>query len=146
MTDFAELLSTKVDTIKKPQPWPVGNYRWTIGKHDLGELGENDTPYVEFEFSCSGLGDGVTKKDLDNAGIDTAKKKIKAKFWLTDDAKYRLKDFLELCGVKTGNRTLGQCIPETVGRVVMGYVIQNPSKRPGEDTIFSNIDKFSAAV
>ena len=56
-------------------------------------------------------------------------KTLRQTFFLTEDALYRLKDFLtESCGIEANGRTLGEMIPDVVNRQFLATVKHRPSQ------------------
>lgn len=144
--DFKEVLNRKLDTVERPKPLPAGMYRLVVAKFEFGESKEKKTPFCKLLFNIMGPGDDVDPASL--VGIDYAKRQMKQDFYLTEDALWRFKDFMEKSlGIVIGQRTFGEIIQhELVGKQVMGAIVQEPSQRPGDDSIYNNIQSFAAAA
>lgn len=136
MVDFSTLLSQNLDSVTKPKALPAGTYNGTVLSHSFALSSKKQTPYVQFNFSVQSAGEDVDPSDLE--GVDVGKKALRTSFYLTDDALFRLKDFLASCGIDTSGRTLNETIPETVGASVLLFVKQRTSEN-GED-IFNDVD------
>lgn len=124
--DFRTLLSKSTDTIERPKPLPQGTYYGTISRHEFGESSNKRTPYVRFHLQLTGPSDDIDPDMME--GIDCTKKTLRRDFYLTEDALYRLKDFMESLGIETAGRSLGEVIPETTGMPVMISVTQRNSQ------------------
>jgi len=138
MADFKSLLSKPMDEIERPKPLPAGTYVGRIVKYDFAESQEKKTPYLRYTVQPEEVGDDVSPEDL--AGVDMTKKQLRKDFYLTNDAMYRLKEFLESCGIDVTGRSLGEAIPESRNaRVLMG-VVQRPSQDGTE--VYNEIRDF----
>jgi hypothetical protein len=68
----------------------------------------------------------------------------RATFYLTDNSLWRLKSFLESCGLDVDEaESLRQCIEDTPNCQVVGYV-KHESSTDGE-SVFARVDKFASA-
>ena len=138
MVDFAALLNKPTESAVKPPPLPAGDYLWGVTKYTFGESDKKKTPYVEFNLQCLQASPEIDPVGLQ--GIDLTKRTRDLTFYLTDDALWRLRDFLEKSLVINGQgRTFMACLPEAVGKQFIGTVDQQPSQRPGDDSIYNNI-------
>lgn len=141
-TNFADILANKVEETERPKPLPVGPYNMVVKKFELGESRDKKTPYVRFLLGIVSPRDGVDGDQLAQVG-DYSQKELRRDFYLTSTALFMLRDFLEKAlKLDIGQRTFGQCLPETQGRQVVGNVKQVPSSRPGDDSIFNEIESF----
>ena len=115
--NFKDLLSTKLDDVKAPSALPEGTYHGTISSFEYGDNNKNKTPYVRFALKFHSTSDDVDPKDL--ADIDLASRKLSTDFYLTPDARWRLKEFLVSLGLKTDGGSFDELIPEAVGQSVI---------------------------
>lgn len=138
--DFNTLLSTPTDNIEKPKPLPNGTYRGVIfGAPAFREAGANQTPQVEFTVRPTGS-DDVDPAEL--AGINLSEKVLRASFWLSKDAQYRLVDFAKSCGIGVSGRTLSEVISDLcMGTNVIMDVGSVASKRDPE-TYFNTVNNI----
>lgn len=123
--DFRALLSQPVDSFEKPKPFPTGLYQAVISGHEFGESRTQKTPYCRFHFRPISPSDDVDPIQFEEAGgVDRLlKARLRKDFWLTDDALYRLSEFLEgPCKINTSGRSFAETIPETTELSVMIYV------------------------
>lgn len=95
--DFRAILSNKVGAIEKPKPLPVGNYAAVVDSWEPQEVGKNKTPAIRVNFRLTAPGENVDMDELEQVGGLPAvlKRKVNAAYWLTEDAMYRLREFME---------------------------------------------------
>ena len=145
MVDFAKLLEVQIDDIKRPKPIPAGNYDGTIVKYEfLESRGEKKTPYVEFSIRLESAGEGVDESELVDVELST--KILRHPFYLTTDAMFRLRDFIETFGESTAGRSVGEMIPDLLNRSVSVEVTQSLNKKDPLAPPYSNISKIAGNV
>ena len=139
--NFKDLLDKKVEDTERPKPVPVGTYRLQIQGHEFGRSSQKKTPYVRFSFKIVQPGEDAEMSDLE--GINWGKKTLRDDFYLTEDAMYRLRDFLEKNLQLNGTgRSFDELLPETKNMELEAYISQNPSQKEGDDSIYNNIDRY----
>lgn len=124
--DFKQLLSKPLDDVKKPPPLPAGTYFGAITKWEFGESPEKKTPYVRFFFLLQSPGPDIDVNEL--TGVDLAKRSPRKDFYITPDAEWRLKEFIESAGASTAGRSFASAIPDLQNRPVIIEVTQRSSK------------------
>lgn len=129
--DFKSLLSKNMDEVKRPVPLPPGTYRGVVAKFEFKESQEKKTPFVRFMIQITAPGDDVAG-DPNLAKIDLSKKQLRKDFYLTPDAEYRLKEFIDSCGIATKGQSFGVSIPNTQNAPVLIEVTQRPGQEDGE--------------
>ena len=129
MASFADALNRKADDVEKPKPLPVGTYLCTVaGPAEMKEIGQNSTPAAIFQFKVISPEGDVDMEALSNAG-GAQGKTLRQTFFLTEDALYRLKDFLvDVCGIEPNGRSLGEMLPDAVNRMFKATVKHRPSQ------------------
>lgn len=130
MVDFTKLLSRPAGEAKKPPILPAGDYPGIIKAWKTGESRQNRTPFVSFT-----LGLMAFPADLDEAdtqGIDLEKRQLSRDFYITEDALYRLDEFIHSCGVETTGRAYEEVLPELIGAAVLVEVSQYINQRTNE--------------
>lgn len=130
MVDFSKLLSKPIDDVSKPKPLPRGTYTGQVSGFEYAESKEKKTPFVRYTLKVHAPGEDVDTDDLE--GITVAGKTLRKDFYLTDDSQWRVKEFLESCGIATSGRSLGETIPDAVNVQVMIEVTQRPGQDPSE--------------
>jgi len=95
--DFRSILSNKVGAIEKPKPLPMGTYAAVFDSWEAQEIGQKKTPGIKVTFKLTAPGDDVDMDELEQVGGLPAvmKRKVNTTYWLTDDAMYRLREFME---------------------------------------------------
>ena len=137
--NFSSLLNRPAGDIKKPPVLPAGTYNGIIERTEFGESTKKKTPFLRYWVKVQTPGEDVDPEEL--SGIDLGKKgALKSDFYITDDALWRLKSFIESCGVNLTGRTLEEGIPDTLGCQVIISVKHNPSQRG--DEIYAEIDSM----
>jgi len=130
--DFRQLLSKPLDDVKRPPPLPGGTYKGRVKGFELGESTQKKTPFVRFNLSVESPGEDVPAESL--VDIDLTKKSLRRDYFLTEDAYYRVKEFLESLGINTSGRTLDETLPETQNAEVLMTVVlslnRNDPKAP----------------
>ena len=95
MPNYMDLLNTPVDEVKKPELCPSGTYRGQLGKVVLGESREKKTPMVTFPVKLISPTDDVDA-ELAAERMDRIQKFTgKKDFFITEDARWRLAEFLK---------------------------------------------------
>jgi len=132
--DFAKLLSKPLDDVKKPPAWPAGTYLGTITKSEFGDQNQNNTPYARFTVKVTAAGPGLEEHELE--GIDLTKgREFRKDYYLTDDADWRLKDFISSLGIPTEGRTFAETVPECTNAAVMLEIVQQNSKKNAAELV-----------
>jgi hypothetical protein len=140
MTDvssFEDILKTPVSEIERPKPIPAGSYRCIIKQRPVFEKSaRKQTPYVQFILNPLEAGEDVDADDLEAAltkGDGSTKVlsdvSIRATFYLTKDALWRLRKFLEddLQIEDLADIGLEQGIDLAVNREVIAHIKHTPS-------------------
>lgn len=136
--DFSKLLSKPLDDVKKPPALPAGTYYGFIKKYEFGDNNTNKTPYARFEIHLTEPGEGFDPADLELIrATDITKKAYRKDFFLTDEADWRLKAFIDSCGVQTAGRTFAETVPELLNmQVQCEMILQNSQKNEKEQVNF----------
>lgn len=113
--DFSSILSAPLDTIKKPPVKPAGTYYGVIGAHKFDKSSVKKTDYVRYTIHSVTPSEDIQPHELE--GVDLQKWAPTTDFYITEDAVFRLKDFLLSLGI--AETTLGEMIPQARGCAVM---------------------------
>lgn len=144
MVDFRQHLSKPMAEMKKAPTLPGGTYKGVIISQEFGESSKKKTPYCRYNVRLLQAMDDVDASRLADDGngkpIDIQKKSFRSDFYLTDEAEYRLVEFLKTCGVEVGGgRSLGEGIPDALN----APVIVNLSEELGEGgSMFNQIKEI----
>lgn len=117
MVDFSQLLSQRVDDAKPPQPLPAGTYEGLITKYEFKESKEKKTPMLAVSVKFL-----AAREDVDPAGlteIDLPKIERVYNFILSDNARFRLAEFIKSCGIPTTGRAFSETVPEINNQSVL---------------------------
>lgn len=97
---LTDILSRRSSEVTAPQPLPQGTYLCSvtsIGK--IAEIGQNKTNAVNFELTIINAGEDVDPVELAALDKSVVGRKIQARFFLTEEALYRLTEFFEKLGL-----------------------------------------------
>lgn len=128
---FGSILDTASLSVEKPKPLPVGTYICSVKglpKQDVSA--KKKTEFVEFTLQILGVHDDVDQTALAEVlkGKSLSEKTIRATYYITEDAVWRLKDFLDHCGVEDGEGiSLRQRVSATPGAQVNATIRHRPS-------------------
>lgn len=138
--NFASLLATAGGDIERPPPMPVGSYICTVqGLPRFDKSSQKQTDFVEFTLKFNEAREDVDPDDLEKIG-GIKDKTIKATYYITETALWRLKDFLAACGLEAnGDKTLEELIDETPNCTV-GIFIRHEPGNDGE-SMFARVGK-----
>lgn len=148
--NFKELLSTPVTSAERPKPKPAGQYFGTIEKFRFDESKEQKTPYVRLTLKGVQPGQGITNdpalyERLQNAG-GTEKMSPYKDYYLTEDAKYRLRELMESCRLNVEGRSFFEVIPELVNQpVVFDLTEESYETKGGETGIVNRVGDMRGA-
>lgn len=97
--NFTSILDEAPTEINRPKPLPAGTYECVVqGQPRYDKSSKKQTDFVEFTLRPVAAGDDVDEDELNEAGgIDG--KTIRATYYLTEDAVYRLDEFHSHCGI-----------------------------------------------
>lgn len=140
--EFSSILDTPSDQIEKPKPLPVGTYTAIVkGLPRFDKSSKKQTEFVEFTLQLTSAAEDVDADALDEAG-GLQDRTIRTTYYLTENALWRLKEFIEHCGAGNASDTLRERIEETPNCEV-GVVIKH---QPSEDgtQVFANVAKTFA--
>lgn len=146
MPDFSHLLSKPSGEIEKPKPMPSGTYFGIIARHEFGVTTKNQTPYVRFHVNNLEAGPDIDPELLALSKIDLTKKEQRIDFYLTEDALYRLNEFLLGLGIDNGGgtRSLEVMIPEANNMPVQLDIGQQQGQGNNADTVYNVVNDVAA--
>lgn len=118
--NFQDILNRPMDDIEAPVPLPPGTYLCIIdGQPVIAKLGKNETPAATFNLKFMQPGQDVSQQALIDAlkGKTLPDRTIKHTFWITEDAAWRLKQFLkDHLGIEATN--LAEALNQSMGRQI----------------------------
>jgi hypothetical protein len=127
MVDFTSLLKKPAGEASKPKALEAGDYPGIIKSFEVGDNNKNKTPYVRFLVGITDWAETVSEEDktnTDGSPVDLSKRQLRRDYYLTDDALWRLDDFIKSCGVEAHGRAYDEVLPELIGAQVMVQVQQ----------------------
>lgn len=152
MANFQDILQKTSAEVEAPKAMPVGTYLCIIdGPPEITKRGKNGTECIIFKMKPMQAQGDVSQEELQAflKGRSLSEFKIENVLWGTNDpakednVKWRLKQFLDNCGIEEGTKSLGERVSEAMGK----QVLINMGARPSEDgtQIFAEV-KGSAKV
>lgn len=140
--NFGALLDRAPSEVERPKPMPEGQYLWVVsGLPRYDKSSKKQTEFVEFTLKAVQAGTDVDQDELAEMG-GIADKTTKATFYLTEGSLWRLKEFLEHCGIEEGD-SLRAMIEETMNCQVVGF-IKHEASNDGE-SVFARLGKTANA-
>lgn len=142
---FQDILNTRVDDVEKPKPLPVGTYLCMInGAPTIGPIGEKQTLAAKFQLKPLQAQGDIDQQALSEA-VGTKSlgdRVINHTLFLTGDALWRTKEFLQHAGVHTEGRTIGESLSDVVNRQLMVKIKHRPA--PDGSQIFAEVGSTAA--
>ena len=137
MSSFQDILNTKTDDIERPKPLPVGTYLGIVsGPPEIAPIGQKNTLAAKYSIKLLAPQDDVDRDALSEMG-GIGDRTVGLTLFLTQDAAWRAKEFLENCGIDTAGKTLGESLTEAPGRQVYVKLKHRPS--PDGTQLYSEI-------
>lgn len=96
--NFASILDEAPTEVDRPKPLPAGTYKFIVGSGEYDKSSKKGTPFVKFPLKPIEAESDVDEEELKEAG-GLENKTIRATFYLTEDAVYRLDEFHQHCGL-----------------------------------------------
>lgn len=140
---FASVLDMPASDIERPKPLPVGSYVCVVqGQPKIDKSSKKQTEYVEYTLKLLEALNDVDTDALDAVG-GIQEKFTKVTFYLTENSVYRLKEFLEHCGVDMEEEgSLRQYIAEAPGKQVVAHIIHEASQ--DGDAVYARVKNTTA--
>lgn len=126
---FTDILDRPATDFERPKPLPMGTYVMLIkGLPRFDKSSKKQTPFVEFMCDIVSAGDDVDEEALAEMG-GIAGKQMKATFYTTEEATYRLREFLGHCGLDEAEYgSLRQMIEAAPGSQFFGTIIHEATQ------------------
>lgn len=140
MASFQDILNKKADEVERPKPLPAGTYTGVVsGLPEFGEVGQNKTPVANLKIKILDAGDDVDQDAL-NEVKDWRGKEVRHSLFLTEDAAWRVKQFLEdHLGLNGHGKTLAELFNDAPGQQVK-FVLKHKPSQDGQ-SIYAQIDR-----
>lgn len=141
--NFSSILDQPFDAeTNRPVPIPVGTYTCIVDGIPKFDKTKSSDPTETVEFNLKPIQAGA---DVDQAALQEALKggnlsdvKLRASFYLTEKAVYRLDEFLENLGLDKGTVSRKEGVAQAPGRQVLATVIHAASK--DGKAIYANVN------
>lgn len=128
MSSFQDILNKPSNTIDAPKPLPPGTYLCLVnGQPEFAKIGRDNTDCVNFalkpvqaqpDVDQTALQEALSSKDGTYRALQDVK--INHRMFITENSVWRLRKFLvDDLAIDEGEKTLGQLIPEAMGRQVL---------------------------
>jgi hypothetical protein len=135
--NFQAILSKPAGEAERPKPLPVGSFLGLISGFEFKESSKQKTPFVQYKVKPQQALEDVDPALLE--GIDLTSKELKVDFYLTEEALYRLDEFLkEHCGISIEGLPYDQAIGKAVNSVV-GFTIKHETDQRDPKIVYSKI-------
>lgn len=145
--NFGSILDRKPSSIEKPKTLPVGTYLCIVQGMPRQDKAKTGTMFLEYTLKYMQATDDVDQEDLQAAltRADGTTKKlqemtIKLKFFITEDAAYRLTDFLEHCGLNEEDFESTRQMSEAAGGCQVLVKLKHVPSDDGE-SVYANVDR-----
>lgn len=147
---LASILDRQYGDAERPKPLPVGTYRTVVtGAPRFDKSARKGTPFVEFTLKFLSAEDDVDEDDLAHAltkksgeTVPLSSKTTRVTFYETEDAIWRLDEFIKHCGVDAEGMSRRQAIAECQNCEVLVFMKHTPSE-DGEQ-MYANVSKTAA--
>lgn len=131
--NFSSILDKPATDISRPKPLPIGTYLAIVeGLPRYDKSTKKQTDFVEFALRIAAAADDVDQEELEEVGLvlkDGTPRSMKATYYLTEDAAWRLKKFLEDLGFDfTTDLTLREACENSANREVYITIGHEPSQ------------------
>jgi len=136
-TDFRNILNTAtVDMVPPPLP-PTGTYQALFGQYKLDKAkNEAQTPYAEYPVTLIAPEGDVDAEQFAEFGGQARLGKVKMRhtFYLSEDARFRLRAFInDTLGISDEDTpTLGDCLLAGVNKTVLVTIQHRINQRTGK--------------
>lgn len=122
--NFGAILDKAPSDIKPPEALPVGSYLTVVqGMPKYDKSTKKGTEFAEYNLVIQQALDDVDEGELKAVEGGVNGKVIKATYYLTDAAAWRLKEFLEHCGLDVeGAESLRELMEQPNGCQVVAHL------------------------
>ena len=148
--NLASILDRPYGDAERPKPLPVGTYRTIVtGAPRFDKSAKKGTPFVEFTLKFISAEEDVDQDDLETAltkksgdTVPLQNKTTKVTYYETEDAIWRLDEFIRHCGVDAEGMSRRQAVAECQNCEVLVSLKHTPSE-DGEQ-MYANVSKTAS--
>lgn len=129
--NFSSILDEAPTEVDRPKPLPVGTYTCVVGgQPTYDKSSRKGTPFVMFTLRPTAAEADVDEEELaEMGGFDN--KTIRATFYLTEDAAYRLDEFHVHCGLDLADESSRRQRNDEVVNAQVRAVVKHRSSDDG---------------
>jgi hypothetical protein len=137
--NFSSILDESPTEVAVPLPLPQGTYVFSVGMYRYDKSTKKGTKFVDFPLTPIAAESDVDEEELESAGgLDG--KTVRATFYLTEDAIYRLDGFHSHCGIDLNDGQSRRSRNDAVVNAqVRGFIKHEPSQ--DGTRIFARFDR-----
>lgn len=110
-----------------PVPLPVGTYSAMVQSYRQDKSTNKQTDFIEFTLKILSAHDDVDEEALEEAG-GLEDRTIRDTYYITDNSKFRLKQFFETLGLDPIGKSIAQNCLDSVNRELVISIRHKPSK------------------
>jgi hypothetical protein len=126
--NFTSILDRPMSTAERPKPLPVGTYLCVVdGQPKFDQSKQKKTDFVEFTLKVLQPQDDVDAEAVAELKDGVQGKTLRATYYLTEDALWRLKEFLGHLGIEEGTG-FRDAISQAPGNQVLASVRHRASQ------------------
>lgn len=127
--NVSSILDRPSDTFERPKAYPIGDYDFVIkGLPRQDVSSQKKTPFLEFQLQLTAAREDVDQEALQGMGGLRADKPMKTAFYLTEEAAYRLTEFLNAVGAGDEEESLRQRVAKTPNCTGIVTIKHSPTK------------------
>ena len=142
--NFGSILDRAPSEIEKPKPLPQGSYITVlVGQPRFDKSAKKQTEFVEFTLKTLAAGEDVDEDALKEMG-GLGDKTIRATYYLTEDAVFRLDEFHEHCGLDITEKASRRARNEEVVNAQVKAVVKHRSSQDGSQ-VFAELARTALA-
>jgi hypothetical protein len=126
--NFESILSKPMSAVERPKPRPVGTYIGMVtAPPKIEKIGKNQTLAAIFEVKLLSPGPDIDASALQEAG-GMGTRALRVTQFLTEDALYRTKEFLNALGVDVDSMSVGEALSQAASRQALFKIKHRPSQ------------------
>lgn len=132
--NFASILDESPTEVNRPKPLPAGTYTCVVtGQPTYDKSTQKGTPYVMFNLRPIAAETDVDEDELAEAlnGNALESKTIRATYYTTEDAIYRLDEFHQHCGIDLTEESSRRQRNDDVVNCTIRVVIKHSTSKDG---------------
>jgi len=142
--NFASILDEAPSEVDRPKPLPAGTYTCIVaGTPIYDKSSKKGTPFVQFTLKPISAESDVDEEDLHEMG-GFENKTIRATYYLTEDAVFRLDEFHQHCGLDLGKEQSRRQRNDEVVNCEVRAVVKHRTSDDGSQ-IFAELARTLAA-